>query len=683
VLCSRAVLAVAALLSSASSSPSPAAYVRVRSPDLYGRVVVVDGQRYGATRLLAGADPERDGLWVQLPPGRTATVSVEPALSRAAHVEHVAVPDGLRSGWSVVPLPLGGWGAASLDEVASFAVSKGRRGPHAGSVALRRTETSAVGCAPRPSFAPPALPARVADFEGGPLEPLGNRFGFFSGRGGTSSGRRVRDEHGTRLVVSVDAPAGSFGGLWLELGPPAALADPSAGIDYGALDAIVIRGRGAPKGAVRLSDVDAAARDKGVAVGTLGGAAERDGTWTRRLELGEIRVDRRRLRALSIDLTPGGGRLEIDEIVFVGRGQSVPPPHHPPGSRASGRVERGLWVWHTRELLEDDAEVRRLLKQARSWSLSELYLQIPHADDDGLADWATSARVSALAALVTRLHAAGLRVHALDGAPWLALPEARPDLLALAASVATYNAGRPPSGRFDALHLDIEPYLLPGFSGPGRSELLASLANTLPLVKEAARLPLWIDVPFWFDSADSRTTVERGPEAGCAKPRFLDAALRVVDGLGVMAYRTRADGADGIAAVALGELTLARRSGKDMRVGVETIRLRDEEAWHVDLEAASRPVGGRPAVAIPAPDAGYVLFTTAYDPRDGDTLLRARPGLRVLAANHEKGAASTKISFHGRPRAEMEQVVGEALELLGRAGHRAPGIAYHEARTLP
>lgn len=661
-------------------------WAHVRAAGLYGHTVQLEETRRGTTSLLLGVDPATDGLWLPLPAGvEASSLRIEPELPAEPDVSVVEVPAQLSSTWAIVPLPLSAWGITSLDGLSSIHISRGQHGNLRASSISETKEQESV-CAPE-RRRPPAMtfPARVADFEAGPVEPLGNRFGFFAGRGATVNGVRVRDAASTRMSITANLDAaGSFGGFWLQLAPSAWLDDPEAGVDARGLASIAIRGRGEPRGVVKVSDVSSAKKDDSAVIGTLEGAADADGSWLRVLPVPAGKLDLSRLRSLVVDLTPvHGGRVDIDEIDFLGAGETAPPLFEPAAATTSPSNPRaGIWVWNTDELFAPDSEWReRLLDTITRWKLTEVYLQIPHADGDAtLAVWSDAQRSAALADLIGVIHRAGVQVHALDGAAWLALPEERADLVALAASVHDYNAAHPAATRFDALHLDIEPYLLPAFGGRRRPELLSGLLDSLTTTKKTiGAMPLWLDIPFWYDSKDE-TTVETGPRAGCAKSDFLQSLFTIADGIGVMSYRTRADGADGLASIALGELAIARDRNKPVLLGIETIRLPVEEGWDAELAGGGARAGDAVA-AIPPVQPAYVLFSPSASASELRWLRKNR--YRVLAAVPSDSALPSKITFYGRSADDIRGVVSEALELARRSGTPADGVAYHELRTMP
>jgi hypothetical protein len=111
-------------------------------------------------------------------------------------------------------------------------------------------------------------------------------------------------------------------------------------------------------------------------------------------------------------------------------------------------------------------------------------------------------------------------------------------------------------GLFHGVHLDIEPYLLAGWT-TGRDALVASFLALLDRMREADS-PVEADVPFWY------ATVPVGTD------NLADAVLDRVDALTVMSYRDTAIGDNSTVAVAADLLRRASAAAKPLRLGAET-----------------------------------------------------------------------------------------------------------------
>ncbi|HUO85682.1 MAG TPA: hypothetical protein VM534_11265, partial [Thermoanaerobaculia bacterium] len=412
------------------------------------------------------------------------------------------------------------------------------------------------------------------------------------------------------------------------------------------------------------------------------------GDWTVVLPIDRRKLDLSRLRSVVVNLTgTGSGSLEIDEILLIEDPATVPAARRPAVSDDTIEREAGTWIWNTRDLLDPRSPSRSLLAKAiREWKLTEVYLQIPH-DGEGVTfeEWGVVDDPERMAELVAWIHGLGVQVHALDGASYLALPEAHSELMAIASGVASYNRGVPPESRFDALHMDIEPYLLPAWSGSRRGEVLRHLGSSIAEMREHSRLPVWLDIPFWFDSEREERSPERGDRAGCARRNLLEALFREADGVGIMAYRTKADGAGGIASAAMNEARLAKEYERPFRVGVETIDLDRESGWRMQPTAGVASTG-KPLVLMPrgGPASGrYLLFKERAVETDLAWLREHADEYSIFTPEWEEGVSPDVITFWGRPAADVRRESEEAIRLLRRSGLRADGIAYHELRTLP
>ncbi len=149
-----------------------------------------------------------------------------------------------------------------------------------------------------------------------------------------------------------------------------------------------------------------------------------------------------------------------------------------------------------------------------------------------------------------------VRVAALGGDPSWATHPAR------AMRWARHAQARTP---LRDLHVDVEPYALPGHRRPARLR-----ADYLRVLDRLARLPgrLTVDVPFWY--AGQRVAVR---DCGRCRPRqrsFAAQLLARTDGVTVMAYRDHARGANGVNAVSARWLRIADRVGGEVMLGVET-----------------------------------------------------------------------------------------------------------------
>ena len=159
-----------------------------------------------------------------------------------------------------------------------------------------------------------------------------------------------------------------------------------------------------------------------------------------------------------------------------------------------------------------------------------------------------------LAKFVRAAHSKGLEVHALHGAPDLALAKNHAIAIERLNLALEYNRSVPPKDRLDGIQFDVEPYLLGEFK-TGGAIWQKVLREYLDLAKElrdtvkkadAPDFSLGWAIPFWWDTDDGVSAVSW---AGVKKP----AAFHLMDilnslshsSVAVMAYRNDPDGDDG------------------------------------------------------------------------------------------------------------------------------------------
>jgi hypothetical protein len=242
------------------------------------------------------------------------------------------------------------------------------------------------------------------------------------------------------------------------------------------------------------------------------------------------------------------------------RAQDVTPP-------------RGLWVWDWKPVLHDPQQQRTFLDFCQRHHVSFDWVQVATSRSgdrrrlDSPDDWKT---------LLTAAHRRGIRLAALDGDPHYALPAQHDLVLSIVDAVAAYNASARPSEQFDGIHFDIEPYVLEEWKDRRTRELLlvAYLDLTARVVARAhaGGLRYGTDVPFWWSEVDAATgepvtaVTFRG-----VRQAATDHLLTMVDVVGIMDYRTVAQGSGGLIQSVIETLKRADRVKKArVFVGVET-----------------------------------------------------------------------------------------------------------------
>ncbi len=204
----------------------------------------------------------------------------------------------------------------------------------------------------------------------------------------------------------------------------------------------------------------------------------------------------------------------------------------PRGDRDKGEkivetpAPKALWVWKTDRLLSEGPLRRFLLDACRGKSVDRIYLSVNRQIRDTFPD------NPSLAGLISELHGAGTKVSALIGDGNWVYPAKRVQLTDALAKIGAYNRACRSGGRFDAVHLDIEPQSLTESKNGGIAEkqkLLALFAQTCSDVK--ARLPevcenvrLEVDIPLFFKKIS---------------PASLDVIFASADTVVFMAYQAK------------------------------------------------------------------------------------------------------------------------------------------------
>ncbi len=395
---------------------------------------------------------------------------------------------------------------------------------------------------------------------------------------------------------------------------------------------------------------------------------------------------------VSIVHEPAGARLEVrflstspaPDLTMGADSAAEPavPPPSPVGSHPTGR--RALWVWNTAELLEDPAGRDRFLSFVADQRIDRVFLYLPPAAGQAAAAGFVPFDGSAVGPLVAALGAHGVRTYALDGDPYYVRPENREGVLRTVRRVAEYNRGAPASERFAGVHYDVEPYLIPGFQGPRRAEILeeySALVADLAEVAHRGGLTLGVDIPFWLDGRDEATGQRFEIDVDGARRPVLDAVLSHVDEVAVMAYRTTAGGPNGVVAQAAREVARASAAGVGVYVGLETRRIYDEEQYTFRGPARS----GLPELA----DAAWVVverldgrrarvwYVEGAEALDSLTAATAGAPLRFWYAGSPVPLPGSALSFQSLGADSLGAVSDAVVRELGAEGSFR-GVAFHD-----
>jgi len=584
------------------------------------------------------------------------------------------------------------WGMKTVDRIRFVALTV-RESPGGARLSVQRLASQV----PRAPVASRDFTAPVWQGDGSLIAPLRRRNdhalgGAFSAFARAPSTARAALVPGQGLRLDFERRSEGWSGLWIQLFDHRVHPADRRYLDVRSASHLVFWVRRPESGAVvglRVADRGLERREEAVSVGSLASftvGPEDDRGWRPvRVPVSAIpeAVDRRRLASIALLVaSPGKGQVLVRDVGLVrngGRLNRSERPGLPRGrsattSRAAERAatDRALWVWVASEVASDPEQSRELLELARRWDLTRVYLQVPRSGMHGT----TADALTELSPLVRRLGAEGIRADALDGHPAFVLRRHHDAVADTVRAVVEYNRRAKPTERFVGVRFDNEPYLLDGFFGPRREDLLKAYVELLEHVGPMARaggLRLGVDIPFWFDSRDRR----HDPTAELDGRPFSEALIDRADEVTLMDYRTFVDGPDGVLAHASAELSYARRVGKRVAVGLETVHLPDERVF----EFGPNGPGARLAVAPTESGRARLVFFGHGSGEELGRFVLANPGAKLLGAMHEARAPAAKLSFFGRTPA----VLRRAMAHIARELEPDPafgGLAIHSWRGL-
>ncbi len=646
-----------------------------------------------------------------LPVGRFEVVMwlsvVLAALSIGAPPVLAQEGDGIELASASVYLP--DWGMRSLDEIRGGMISLVHE-PEAPRLVVYRLELQdpppVTGATASQSPSADGNHFVIADFHTGAPNRLG---GFFNGFARAPSEARASvtaaPDGRPALRLSYERQERGFSGVWVHLFDTASHPQRRVYLDarpFATLSLWVRGQRGGERLLLKLADAEWESRGEALALGELSEflpAGRVETEWQQavvHLDRLPANLDVSALASVVLEaLGPVEGAVFVSQLALsmVPAPPTLRPYRERPVEARDGR-SLATWIWNTEDLLADAGKRDSLLSFLTGTGIDVAYLQLVSTPGDSLPPGEIRPDPR-LRDLVGRLSGLGIRVYALDGYAGYARPEYHAGVLNTIRNVIRFNSESQATERFSGVRYDIEPYLLPGFHGPARADILKGYLEVLARGADLARrggLAFGVDIPFWFDAPDEvtfeRVMVEfRGEERPVSEH-----VIGLVDDVSIMDYRTVAHGADGTIRHAADELEFASAVGVPTYVALETGPLPDETL----IEFRGDPVIGVPGsvdgpgvVAVLAgPDSARVFWvaTGSETARRSVATLESelqRAGLDPAAAliwpvSRRVFVPSDKLSFAALGWDRMMEVMEETTTDLARFGSFA-GFAIHHS----
>jgi hypothetical protein len=146
----------------------------------------------------------------------------------------------------------------------------------------------------------------------------------------------------------------------------------------------------------------------------------------------------------------------------------------PAFAQSSSTLIHGLWVWKSPAVLAAPHAAESLRDFCKSQGINEVYVSVSPRTE--------AAEESQLVHLITELHRFNIRVEALLSSTDADEPgKHRDSLVQKVQSIVEFNQ-KHRTGRFDGIHLDVEPQQRPENKGPGNLRFLPGLADAFRAV---------------------------------------------------------------------------------------------------------------------------------------------------------------------------------------------------------
>lgn len=223
---------------------------------------------------------------------------------------------------------------------------------------------------------------------------------------------------------------------------------------------------------------------------------------------------------------------------------------------------RAMWVWDVK-IFQDEEATGRLLNFCRGKNINTLFYTAYKVIGNLQADYRSFNR---------QAHGRGISVHALAGDPRWAVEKYHHRFLEWVSEILQFNSTAAADERFDAIHSDVEPYLMGKMWEQDHQALLVQYINMNEkgrgFISQAGHKIIFAaDVPFWYDD-DTTMWVEWKQKVSPANYHILD----IVDQIAIMDYRNFAEGENGSILLAKNEILYADRIGKKVYIGQETTK---------------------------------------------------------------------------------------------------------------
>ena len=316
-----------------------------------------------------------------------------------------------------------------------------------------------------------------------------------------------------------------------------------------------------------------AAERWGATAGVLSGIDINDSEWKdTKVSLDLEGLDKTQLGSIRLTLSgEGPAWVAVSDVWFSAGADTARPNAYAAEVPAGHPLRRATWVWYTREIIADSAQSAELLRFCTAHQITDIFLQIPYQYEDGVV---TLEMPDALRAFNVAAHRVGITVHALDGRPEFILERNHDRMFRFVEAIAKFNAAGDADGRYSAIHLDNEPYVMEGWRNDAERKTIihdyVKLNRELSRRIHDANMRFGVDIPFWWDDIDSDGNPKfTAPAPSGGQMPLIDAVFDCMDNVGIMSYRERATGPNGVIGCCATEFDLGVRKNVGVFASVE------------------------------------------------------------------------------------------------------------------
>lgn len=211
--------------------------------------------------------------------------------------------------------------------------------------------------------------------------------------------------------------------------------------------------------------------------------------------------------------------------------------------------ERSTWIWNAWILVDNETKVLQFLQSKR---INKVYLQIDY-----------DISKSVYQSFIEKASAKNIQIYALAGETNWITENGIEYQNQLMNWLELFQREATEAQRFLGIHLDIEPYDTNIWSTK-RTAAIQTYQQLVIHAKKKARtfkLPLELDIPFWYDEISYETKYGKGI--------LSEWLISYSDGVTIMAYR---DNSKDIIQIVKNEIEYAKRMDKKVVIGVETLK---------------------------------------------------------------------------------------------------------------